>query len=211
MKGSLHTDEIMGPLSLQRLGLEHRAGSPCLCHGRRHIPEDVHHDRCGGEHIPELEDKRDIVQNASTWPAALGSRRQGGHPLRRRGDQLQDSLDARCSGPVQDGRPSQITGGILDGPLPSITPSVRRLPRSRDHLARQRGRGYPARPGPGVGQHALQAADLPGRRRRGRHCARDEIPVVLTSRADSIRTRLTSAAVMALVARARRAGKYDVR
>jgi phosphate acetyltransferase len=38
-----------------------------------------------------------------------------------------------------------------------------------------------------------------------------KIPIVLTSRADSIRTRLTSAAVMALVAHARRAGKYDVR
>jgi phosphate acetyltransferase len=37
------------------------------------------------------------------------------------------------------------------------------------------------------------------------------IPVVLTSRADSIRTRLASVAVMTLVVQARRAGKYDVR
>jgi phosphate acetyltransferase len=37
------------------------------------------------------------------------------------------------------------------------------------------------------------------------------IPVVLTSRADSIRTRLASTAVMAIVANARRSGKYDVR
>ncbi len=37
------------------------------------------------------------------------------------------------------------------------------------------------------------------------------IPVVLTSRADSIRTRLASVAVMTLVVQAQRAGKYDVR
>ena len=33
------------------------------------------------------------------------------------------------------------------------------------------------------------------------------VPIVLTSRADSVRTRLASTAVMALVAHARRAGK----
>ena len=37
------------------------------------------------------------------------------------------------------------------------------------------------------------------------------IPVVLTSRADSVRSRLASAAVMAIVAQARREGKYEVR
>ncbi len=37
------------------------------------------------------------------------------------------------------------------------------------------------------------------------------IPVVLTSRADTVRTRLTSTAVMSLVANARRDGKYNVR
>jgi phosphotransacetylase len=37
------------------------------------------------------------------------------------------------------------------------------------------------------------------------------IPVVLTSRADSIRTRLASTAVMALVVHAQRAGTYGVR
>ncbi|HNQ02052.1 MAG TPA: phosphate acyltransferase, partial [Syntrophales bacterium] len=37
------------------------------------------------------------------------------------------------------------------------------------------------------------------------------VPVVLTSRADSVRTRLASAALMAIVAQARRTGRYEVR
>jgi len=37
------------------------------------------------------------------------------------------------------------------------------------------------------------------------------IPIVLTSRADSVRTRLASVAVMTQVAHARRAGKYETR
>jgi phosphate acetyltransferase len=37
------------------------------------------------------------------------------------------------------------------------------------------------------------------------------VPIVLTSRADSVRTRLASTAVMALVAHARRTGKFPVR
>ena len=37
------------------------------------------------------------------------------------------------------------------------------------------------------------------------------VPVILTSRADTVRTRLTSTAVMTLVARARRTGKYETR
>jgi len=37
------------------------------------------------------------------------------------------------------------------------------------------------------------------------------VPVVLTSRADTVRTRLTSTAVMTLIAHARRTGKYETR
>jgi phosphate acetyltransferase len=37
------------------------------------------------------------------------------------------------------------------------------------------------------------------------------VPVVLTSRSDSVRTRLASTAVMTIVAQARRTGKFDVR
>ena len=38
-----------------------------------------------------------------------------------------------------------------------------------------------------------------------------KIPVVLTSRADSLRTRLASVAVMTQVAHARRKGQYEIR
>jgi phosphate acetyltransferase len=37
------------------------------------------------------------------------------------------------------------------------------------------------------------------------------VPIVLTSRADSVRTRLASTVVMALVAHARRSGKFPMR
>jgi len=37
------------------------------------------------------------------------------------------------------------------------------------------------------------------------------IPVVLTSRSDSVRTRLASAALMAIVAQAARSGQYEVK
>ena len=37
------------------------------------------------------------------------------------------------------------------------------------------------------------------------------VPIVLTSRSDSVRTRLASTAVLALVAHARRQGKFPIR
>ncbi len=54
MKGSLHTDEIMGGHRPGSGGSSHLApDQPRLCHGRRHLPEDVHDDRCGRQHLPD--------------------------------------------------------------------------------------------------------------------------------------------------------------
>lgn len=47
--------------------------------------------------------------------------------------------------------------------------------------------------------------------RRGDAVLGARVPIVLTSRADSVRTRLASTAVMALVAHARRIGKFPTR
>ena len=105
----------------------------------------------------------------------------------------------------------QITGGILDGPLAFDNAISEQAAQTKKITSRRRRHGrHPARARPRGGQHAGQAALLPGRAEGAGIVLGARVPIVLTSRADSVRTRLASTAVMALVAHARRTGKLPI-
>jgi phosphotransacetylase len=163
--------------------------------------------------FPDLETKRDIIQNAIDLSRALGveipkvgilSAVEVVNP------KIPSTLEAASLCKMAER--GQITGGILDGPL------------AFDNAISAQAAKIKGITSPVSGDvDILLAPDLEAGNmlfKQLTYLADGEgagivlgtrIPVVLTSRADTVRTRLTSTAVMSIVANARRAGKYNVR
>jgi phosphate acetyltransferase len=106
----------------------------------------------------------------------------------------------------------QITGGVLDGPLAfdnAISLQAAQTKKIRSPVAGQA--DILLVPDLEAGNMlAKQLAYLAGAEGAGIVLG-TRVPIVLTSRADSVRTRLASTVVMALVAHARRTGKVPTR
>jgi phosphotransacetylase len=214
MKGSLHTDEVMGAIVPSSAGLRtSRRISHAFVMDVPTYPKMFIITDAAVNIFPNLEDKRDIVQNAIDMARALGveipkvgilSAVETVNP------KIPSTLEAASLCKMAER--GQITGGILDGPL-AFDNAI------SAQAARIKGITSPVSGDVDI----LLAPDLEAGNmlfKQLNYLAGGEgagivlgtrIPVVLTSRADSVRTRLASAAVMALVANARRAGKYDVR
>ena len=106
----------------------------------------------------------------------------------------------------------QITGGVLDGPLAfdnAISPEAARIKQIVSPVAGQA--DILLVPDLEAGNMlAKQLSYLAGAEGAGIVLGA-RVPIVLTSRADSVRSRLASTAVMALLAHARRTGKLATR
>jgi phosphotransacetylase len=163
--------------------------------------------------FPDLEVKRDIVQNAIDLVHALGvevpkvgilSAVEVINP------KIPSTLDAAALCKMADR--GQITGGILDGPLAFDNAISAQAAKTKGIISQVSG-----------DVDILLAPDLEAANmlfKQLTYLAGAEgagivlgtrVPIVLTSRADSIRTRLASVAVMVQVAAARRSGKYETR
>lgn len=163
--------------------------------------------------FPTIEDKRDIVQNAIDLGHALGI------TLPKVGilsavevinPKIPSTLEAAALCKMADR--GQITGGLLDGPL-AYDNAI------SAEAARIKGITSPVSGDVDI----LLAPDLEAANmlfKQLTYLAGAEgagivlgtrVPVVLTSRADSLRTRLASVAVMTQVAHARRSGTYETR
>ena len=117
---------------------------------------------------------------------------------------IESTLDAAALCKMADR--GQITGGVLDGPLAFDNAISEEAARDEGHrVAGRRARRHPARARPRGGQHDREAAQYLAGADGAGIVLGARVPIVLTSRADSVRTRLASAAVMALVAHDRRA------
>jgi phosphate acetyltransferase len=106
----------------------------------------------------------------------------------------------------------QITGALLDGPLAfdnAISPEAARIKKIVSPVA---GRAdILLVPDLEAGNMlAKQLAYLAGAEGAGIVLG-ERVPIVLTGRADTVRTRLASTAVLALVAHARRTGKFPTK
>ena len=208
MKGSLHTDELMHEVVSAETGLRtERRLSHVYIMDVPAYPRPLLVTDAAINIAPTLEEKRDIVQNAidlaqimgvETPRVAILSAVETVNPT------LRSTLDAAALCKMADRR--QITGGLVDGPLAfdnAVSPEA----------ARQKGIISP------VAGHAdiLVVPDLEA----GNMLAKQlsflasadaagvvvgaRVPIILTSRADSERTRVASCAVAVLMARARRA------
>ncbi len=210
MKGSLHTEELMGAVVPSATGLRtsrrisHVFVMDVPTYSRALLITDA-----AINIAPGLEEKADIVRNAIDLAHVLGvavpkvailaavETVNPGMPA---------TLDAAALCKMADR--GHITGGVLDGPLAfdnAISPEAARTKKIASPVAGEA--DILIVPDLEAGNMlAKQLIYLAGAEGAGIVMG-TRVPIVLTSRSDSVRTRLASTAVLALVAHARRQGK----
>jgi phosphate acetyltransferase len=155
---------------------------------------------------PDLDMKRDICQNAIDLAHSLGKTEAKVAILaavETVNAKMQSTIDAACLCKMTDR--GQITGGVLDGPLAfdnAVDPEAARIKGIRSEVA---GRAQilvvpDLEAGNMLAKNLsfLVKADAAGIVLGAR------VPIILTSRADSVRARMASCAVAVLYAHARR-------
>jgi phosphate acetyltransferase len=214
MKGSLHTDEIMGAIVPAAAGLRtSRRISHAFVMDVATYPKMFIMTDAAVNIFPNLEDKRDIVQNAIDLSHALGREMPKVGILSAVeviNSKIPSTLDAAALCKMADR--GQITGGILDGPLAFDNAISAQAAKIKGIVSPVSG-DVDILLAPDLEAANMlfkQLTYLSGAEGAGIVLG-TRIPVVLTSRADSVRTRLASVAVMVQVAHARRAGKYETR
>jgi phosphate acetyltransferase len=207
MKGSLHTDELMGAVVPRDTGIRTaRRISHCFVMDVPDHKDPLIITDAAVNITPDLADKVDIVQNAIDLGHALQfpevrvailSAMETVNP------KMPSTVEAAALCKMADR--SQITGGILDGPL------------ALDNAIDAEAAAIKSIVSPVAGRaNVLVVPDLEA----GNMLAKSlsflagadaagivlgaRVPIILTSRADSVITRLASCAVASLVAEARR-------
>lgn len=207
MKGSLHTDELMAAVVPSATGLRTaRRISHAFLMDVPAYPRVLILTDAAINIYPTLEDKVDIAQNAIDLARVLGvdlpkvailSAVETVNP------KIQSTLDAAALCKMAER--GQITGGVLDGPLAFDNAISEEAARTKKIVSPVAGKAdILLVPDLEAGNMlAKQLQYLAGADSAGIVLG-TRVPIVLTSRADSVRTRIASAAVMALVADARR-------
>jgi phosphate acetyltransferase len=203
MKGSLHSDELLAEVTRRETGLRtERRISHVFIMDVPTYPRTLFVTDAAVNIFPDLEAKRDIVQNAIDLYVGLGL----GSPkvailsaVETVTPKIPSTIDAAALCKMADR--GQITGGELDGPLAfdnAISPEAARIKGIRSGVAGQ--------------AQILVVPDLEA----GNMLAKNltflsnadaagivlgaRVPIILTSRADDVRTRMASCAVAALYA-----------
>jgi phosphate acetyltransferase len=209
MKGSLHTDELMRAVTASGTGLRtaRRISHVFIMDVPNHA-DTLFITDAAINIAPDLDAKRDIVQNAIDLHTQVGL----GTPrvailsaVETVTTKIPSTIDAAALCKMADR--GQITGGLLDGPLAldnAIDPEAARIKGIASAVA---GRAQilvvpDLEAGNMLAKNLtfLAKADAAGIVLGAR------VPIILTSRADSVRARMASCAVAALYAHARRAG-----
>jgi phosphate acetyltransferase len=207
MKGSLHTDELMRAVTSATTGLRtaRRISHVFIMDVPTHA-ETLFITDAAINIFPDLEVKRDIVQNAIDLYTQIGL----GTPrvailsaVETVTPKIPSTIDAAALCKMADR--GQITGGVLDGPLAfdnAVSPQAAEIKGIKSPVA---GRAQilvvpDLEAGNMLAKNLtfLANADSAGIVLGAR------VPVVLTSRADSVRSRMASCGVAVLYAHARR-------
>ena len=207
MKGSLHTDELLGAVVARETGL--RTGRRISHVFIMDVP--TYHKvlvvtDAAINIAPTLEDKVDICQNAIDLCISLGVERPKLAILaavETVTSKMQATLDAAALCKMADR--GQITGGIIDGPLAfdnAISRDAATTKGIRSDVA-----GDPdilLTPDLEAGNILAKQLTFLARADGAGLVLGARVPIILTSRADSVRSRIASCAVANLVAHARR-------
>lgn len=207
MKGSLHSDEILGAVTKRDTGLRtSRRISHVFVMAVPTHAETLFITDAAVNIAPDLLAKRDIVQNAIDLYAGIGL----GTPkvailsaVETVNPSIPSTIDAAALCKMADR--GQITGGELDGPLAfdnAVSPEAAQIKGIKSRVA---GRAQilvvpDLEAGNMLAKNLsyLSGADAAGIVLGAR------VPIILTSRADNVRTRMASCAVAMLLAYSRR-------
>ena len=208
MKGSLHTDELMAAVVRRDSGLRTgRRISHCFIMDVPEIDRVVIITDAAVNIFPTLEDKVHIVQNAIDLAVALGLQEPKVAILSAMetvNPQVPSTIEAAALCKMAER--GQITGGILDGPLAldnAIDLGAARIKKIHSPVA---GRAdILVVPDLEAGNMLAKSLSFMADADAAGIVIGARVPIILTSRADSVEARLGSCAVAALVAHARRA------
>jgi phosphotransacetylase len=207
MKGSLHTDELLGAVVARETGL--RTGRRISHVFIMDVP--AYHKvliitDAAINIAPTLEDKVDICQNAIDLAVMLGAERPKVAILaavETVNSKMPSTLAAAALCKMADRK--QITGGLLDGPLAfdnAISKDAARTKGIESEVA-----GDPdilLVPDLEAGNMLAKQLSFLANADSAGLVLGARVPVILTSRADSVRSRIASCAVAMLAAHARR-------
>lgn len=206
MKGSLHTDELLGAVVPSATGLRTaRRISHVFVMDVPSYPKLLLITDVAVNIYPKLKEKVDIVQNAIDLALMLGIKEPKVAILsavETVNPEIESTLEAAALCKMAER--GQITGGVLDGPLAfdnAISMQAAQIKKIRSPVAGQA--DILVVPDLEAGNMlAKQLCYMAGADAAGIVLGA-RVPIVLTSRADSVRTRLASTAVMAIVANAK--------
>jgi phosphate acetyltransferase len=207
MKGSLHTDELMRAVASSKTGLRTaRRISHVFVMDVPSYAETLFITDAAINIFPDLNAKRDIVQNAiDLWTqTGLGTPRVAIlSAVETVTSSIPSTIEAAALCKMADR--GQITGGVLDGPLAfdnAIDPEAARIKGIKSEVA---GRAQIlVVPDLEAGNMLAKNLSFMAQADAAGIVLGARVPIILTSRADSVRTRMASCAVAVLYADARR-------
>ncbi|ETI64553.1 bifunctional enoyl-CoA hydratase/phosphate acetyltransferase [Sphingobium sp. C100] len=205
MKGSLHTDELMGAIVPSATGLrtERRISHAYVMDVPGHPTPLIITDAAINIE-PSLEDKADIIRNAIDLAHVIGieepkvailSAVETVNPA------IRSTLEAAALCKMADR--GQISGGILDGPLAFDNAISEKAAREKGIVSPVAGRAeILVVPNLEAGNMLAKQLTFLGGADAAGVVLGARVPIILASRADSLRTSLASCAVAVLLARA---------
>jgi phosphate acetyltransferase len=207
MKGSLHTDELMGAVVAHEGGLRTaRRISHCFVMDVPTYSEAIVLSDAAVNIAPTLEEKVDIVQNAIDLARALGAQEVRVAILSAMemvNPKVPSTIEAAALCKMADR--GQITGAVLDGPLAldnAINLQAAEIKHIKSPVA---GRANVLIvPNLEAGNMLAKSLSFLADADAAGVVLGARVPIILSSRADSAISRLASCAVATLVAKARR-------
>ena len=207
MKGSLHTDELMGAVVSRQTGIRTaRRLSHCFIMDVPTHPNALIITDAAVNIAPTLDDKVDIVQNAIDLAHAMGV-----SEVRVAILSAMETVNAKVPSTIEAAAlckmadRGQITGAVLDGPLAldnAISPAAVAIKNISSPVA---GRANVlVVPDLEAGNMLAKSLSFLAGADAAGIVLGARVPIILTSRADSLLTRLASCAVAVMVAAARR-------
>ena len=203
MKGSLHSDELLGAVTKRDTGLRtaRRISHVFVMDVPTH-PQTLFITDAAVNIAPDLLAKRDIIQNAIDLYAGMGL----GAPkvailsaVETVSPGIPSTIDAAALCKMAER--GQITGGELDGPLAfdnAISPEAARIKGIKSSVAGQA--QILVVPDLEAGNMLAKNLVFLSRADAAGIVLGARVPIILTSRADNVRTRMASCAVAALLA-----------
>jgi phosphate acetyltransferase len=207
MKGSLHTDELMGAALAREGGIRtSRRISHCFVMDVPGHPDALIITDAAVNIAPTLEEKIDIVQNAIDLATALNApevRVAILSAVETVNPKIPSSLEAAALSKMAER--GQITGAVVDGPLALDNAISEGAATTKKIVSAVAGRANVlVVPDLEAGNMLAKALSFLAGADSAGIVLGARVPIILTSRADSLTARLASCAVAALIAKFRR-------